>query len=172
MEPIFKNMYVYTIENMTETAKYSLRKIYKVILIIVAVMWAIVAGLNILFIGFTAQDIIMLAAGLFFLFWVAYLPRVAAKKAYKRNMVLYKAQPSIVVDFFDDRLELQNEISEEHFSFSYDQIIKIKNTKNLYLFTLPQRIIIIVQKQSFVAGQLVDFVPFLKQKCPRAAKKL
>jgi len=172
LEPVFENAYVYTMENLKETAKHSLVQKYKITSITLAALCCLIAGLLLLLHESVVLIAALLISAVLVLAKLFSLPAKLAKQAYRRNEVMYQAQPRVVVDFFEDQLQVCNEGSHAVLRFTYDKIVRIKKTKNLYLFTLPEQLIVMVQKQSFVTGQPADFVPFLKQKCPGAARRL
>lgn len=172
MEPVFENTYVYTMESLKETAKYSMVQKYKITSITLAALCCLIAALLLLLHESVALIAALLVGAALVLFKLFRLPSKLAGQAYRRNEVMYQTQPRVVVDFSEDQLQVCNEGSHSTLRFSYDKIERIKETKNLYLFTLPEQLIVMVQKQSFVTGQPADFVPFLKQKCPGVARRL
>jgi len=171
MEPIFKNSYFYTMQNIEEMQKRTIKFSYKIIAVFFAFM--LLEGVYFICSGTASVRTIVVSFLLLVgLISILYLPRSMAKQILRRNLVLYNTQPHIVVDFFGDHLEQQNETSNSLFRFAYEEIVEIKKTKNLYVFCFPKQLVVIVEKQGFVIGRPEDFVLFLKQKCPRAARKL
>ena len=171
MEPIFENSYCYTMQNLTEMQKRTIKFSYKLSAVFFAFM--LLEGVYFICSGTASLRTIVVSFLLLVgLISILYLPRSMAKQILQRNLVLYNTQPHMVVNFFEDRLEQQNETSNSLVHFAYEEIVEIKETKNLYLFCFPKMLVVIVEKQGFVIGQTEEFLLFLKQKCPRAARKL
>ncbi len=171
MEPIFENSYFYTMQNLTEMQKRTIKFSYKIIAVFFALM--LLEGVYFIFSGTASVRTIVVSFLLLVgVISILYLPRSMAKQILRRNLVLYNTQPHMVVNFFEDRLEQQNETSNSLIRFAYEEIVEIKKTKNLYVFCFPKQLVVIVEKQRFVIGRPEEFVLFLKQKCPRAARKL
>ncbi len=173
MKAIFENAYVYTIESLTERQKKEPASL--IILVFILLLYSaemLTMYRDAFFVSHFIQIFTVCFFAFLIIFTLLYLPKKTAKTIYQRNLVCYKTQPYMIVRFFDEHLEIYNDSSKEQLSFLYNQIIQIKETKNLYLLRIPKQVVFMVQKQSFVTGQPADFVPFLKQKCPGAARRL
>ncbi|MDD2993555.1 MAG: YcxB family protein [Pygmaiobacter sp.] len=172
MEPVFKNAYVYTMEDLKEIAQHSMVQKYKITAMVLAALCCLLAVLLWLLQGPFVLIAALLISAVLVLFKLFRLPTKLAGQTYRRNQVMYQAQPRVEVDFFDDQLQAHNESSKAILQFTYDKIVRIKETKNLYLLLLPEQLVVMVQKRGFISGQPAEFVPFLKQKCPDAARRL
>ena len=96
-------------------------------------------------------------------------PQMNAKRAYRRYWETYHAQVQTRNLFFEDAILGINVQGGGEMRITYDQIVKIHETKNLYLLMLPKRMLVMVDKHGFEKGDAAAFVPWLRSRCPKLA---
>lgn len=140
--------------------------------IILAVLYFALA----FFIYFYFYDIIpaviIAVMGVFFGFYPIIRLHIIINKQQKQFMSLYNEIPESITHFYDDRLVSTSLTNKSEISVEYDKIIKLKQTKNLYLLTLKEKIILMVDKNGFEKGTCEEFEEFIVSKAVNAKNKL
>ncbi len=97
---------------------------------------------------------------------------IIANKQQKQFLILYNRTPEAITDFYDDHIKSTSITNKEEITIEYDKIIKLKQTKNLYLLTLKEKIILMIDKNNFEKGTCEDFEKFIISKSVNAKNKL
>lgn len=99
---------------------------------------------------------------------------IIARKREKQFLELYDGVPECETYFFDDGIKsvsaTQN--SSDELNLSYEKIINVKQSKNLYLLILSKKIVVIVDKNRFEKGTCEEFEKFIKEKAVNAKIRL
>lgn len=159
----FENTCVYTQQHLLEmgrktTQAFRLVLLCACLLFLALGIWEAVAGVL-----WRAIVSFMFVAVWAYLLLVE--PQMNAKRAYKRYWATYHAQVQTRNLFFDDHILGINVQSGGEMRIAYDQIVKIHETKSLYLLMLPKRMLVMVDKNGFQTGDAAAFAPWLRSKC-------
>ncbi|MDD5935899.1 MAG: YcxB family protein [Clostridiales bacterium] len=93
-----------------------------------------------------------------------YLPRRQAKMAYRRAMDLYHTEQSYQTFFYPDYIFLKNVQSKGEVKITYDKIAALLDTRQTYLLQLKQKTYLLIKKDGFTKGSMLDFVNFIQSK--------
>lgn len=172
MDALFINKFKHSKENIIEMNKAYSRKsiiISKILVLIsfflLSLIWCfdfqnLLVGILIALIGIA----------------VTFIPSIStsykASKNEKRLVLLYNKIPEVTTFFNDDNIFSVTEENKGELSISYDKIIKIKQSKNLYLLILKEKLVIMVDKKRFTKGSCEEFEKFIKEKAINAKIKL
>lgn len=172
MEPVFINKFKHTKENYIEMNKaYSFltRMIFGLFFLIVYLALAF-------FIYFYLYNlitaIIIAVIGVILAFYPAAKIRIIAHKREKKFLELYGEIPKGKTLFFEDHLFSVSETDKAELNLDYNKIIKVKQSKNMYLLILKNKLIVFVDKNSFERGTCEEFEKFIKEKAANAKIKL
>lgn len=87
---------------------------------------------------------------------------------YKRMLQANNGQPSYSQTYFcEDAIYSFNESGAAISTLSYNQIIRVAETQNLFVLMLKYNMGIIVPKATLTGGDEVDFTAFLAWQCPK-----
>ncbi len=172
MEPLFINNFKQTKDVYLEMNKaYSSvsRIAYQ---IAVPVVYGFLACFLIFYYGsyFSAAVIVVFGILLFF-YPLIKLHRIANKRE-KVFVELYGSTPEGQTHFYDDCLVSTNSADKSEIKIDYRRIIKVKQSKNLYLLIMKQKIVIMVDKNGFEKGTGEEFEQFIKSKAVNAKIKI
>lgn len=172
MDALFLNKFKSSKELTYEAAKAYRGKKFFIYQIVLFAIFLVLAALWIFELGDAAKGISTLALGI--IFWVLpiILDRYNAKKNEKRFILLYNKIPESTTYFYDDNLLTVNDENNGELKVEYDKIIKIKQSKNLYLLILKEKMYIMVDKNRFEKGSCEEFEEFIKAKAINAKIKL
>ena len=162
MEPLFTNSCLLT----KEVYKEAYLAITRTRRILVVILSAIILVSSIFEIYWTDDVLFYFFAGFFVLFAVYYFvffPRRAVNITYQRNQEVYHEETSSTVKFYEDRIETKSSPSNAEATLRYDQIVRIKATRQLYIFTIRQKMLIILDKGKFENINLIEFEHFMKE---------
>ncbi len=172
MEAVFINKFKHTKSHYIEAYKgfYPLMK--SPFYITLALLYFALA----FFIYFHYYDIIpaiiIAVCGIFFGFYPIIRLHIIANKQQKRFLTLYNETPEAITCFFEEHLESTSITNKEEIKIDYDKIIKLKQTKNLYLLILKEKLVIMVDKSRFEKGTCEEFEKFIISKAVNAKNKL
>ena len=74
--------------------------------------------------------------------------------------------------FYDDCIVSTNSADNSEVKIDYGKIIKVMQSKNLYLLVMKQKLVIMVNKNGFEKGNCEDFEKFIRTKAVNAKIKL
>ncbi len=172
MDAVFINKFKHTKSHYIEACKSVYPLMKSPFHITLALLYFALA----FFIYFYFYDIIpaviIAVCGIFFGFYPIIRLHIIANKQQKQFLILYNRTPEAITDFYDDHIKSTSITNKEEITIEYDKIIKLKQTKNLYLLTLKEKIILMVDKNEFEKGTCEDFEKFIISKCVNAKNKL
>ncbi|MBR3817608.1 MAG: YcxB family protein [Clostridia bacterium] len=172
MDAVFTNRFRHTKNNYTEAYKGGYPLMKSTPYIILSVLYFALS----FFIYFYFYDIIpaviIAVMGLFFAVYPIIRLRIITNKQQKQFLSLYNKIPESITHFYDDRIISTSLTNKSEITVEYDKIIKLKQTKNLYLLTLKEKIILMVDKNEFEKGTCEDFEKFIVSKCINVKNKL
>ncbi len=172
MDALFINKFNHTKENLIE-----MNQAYKGIkfIIIRVILFAAFLILSAFWI-FELWDIISgigtLVLGVIFAILPSILDRYKISKDEKRLILLYDEIPESTTCFYDDHLLSKSETTNGELNLEYKKIIKVKQSRNLYLLILKERLVVMVDKNRFEKGTCEEFEEFIKSKAVNAKIKL
>lgn len=172
MEPLFINNFTHSKEMYIEMNKaYSFvsRLIFQ---IAVAVIYGFLAVLLFFYYGNYFSGAAIVLVGVFLFFYPLINTRIHAKKREKQLVELFGELPSAQNLFFDDYLLSISSADKSELRIEYDKIIKVRQSKNLYLLIMKQKLVIMVDKNRFEKGRCEEFEQFIKSKAVNAKIKL
>lgn len=172
MEPLFINNFTHSKEMYIEMNKaYSFvsRLIFQ---IAVAVIYGFLAVLLFFYYGNYFSGAAIVLVGVFLFFYPLINTRIHAKKREKQLAELFGELPSAQNLFFDDHLLAISSADKSELKIEYDKIIKVRQSKNLYLLIMKQKLVIMVDKNRFEKGSCEEFEQFIKSKAVNAKIKL
>jgi len=167
METLFENKCIFSKGNLLEMAKKSRSKSKD---IIIYILFVFCMGLVIL----SSVQYKYLEAGIYLIFCLIivclylFLPYMNVNKAMKQFKEIYHTEVETTVLFFDDYMVSINKQTAGEIKMDYLQIIKVKQTKGLYLLQMQQNINILVDKNGFTKGDREGFITFIKEKAGNA----
>lgn len=172
MEPLFINNFTHSKEMYIEMNKaYSFvsRLIFQ---IAVAVIYGFLAVLLFFYYGSYFSGAAIVLVGVFLFFYPLINTRIHAKKREKQLVELFGELPSAQNLFFDDYLLSISSADKSELRIEYDKIIKVRQSKNLYLLIMKQKLVIMVDKNRFEKGSCEEFEQFIKSKAVNVKIKL
>ncbi len=116
--------------------------------------------------------IIVALMGVFFGFYPLLRLHIIASKTEKQYILLYNKIPESLTYFYDDRIKTINLTNNAELELEYNKIVKLKQTKNLYLLILNKKLVVMVDKNSFEKGTSDEFEKFIVSKAINAKNKL
>ena len=172
MEALFVNKFETSKELTYEAAKAYRGKKFFIYQIVLFATFLVLAALWIFELADVSKGISTLALGIIFWMLPIILDRYNAKKNEKRFLLLYNKLPESTTYFFNNNLLTVNDANNGELKVEYDKIIKIKQSKNLYLLILKEKMYIMVDKNRFEKGTCEEFEEFIKAKAVNAKIKL
>ncbi len=172
MEPIFINKLKHSKEIYIEINKtYSKTSRLIISLLILTVYLALA-----LFFYFYYYEIITAVLlgiiGIVFSFYPTARIYIFAKRREKQFIELYDTVPECETVFYDEYLFSVGITSKEELNINYTKIKKVKQSKNLYLLILGNKIVVMVDKNRFEKGTCEEFEEFIKKKAVNAKIRL
>lgn len=166
----FENISVQSRENLLEMYRRTLRKSF-------AVYGAAVLVLFLIFLvsGFLTQSFSIVYTGMYVVMviiignWVIRMPKKSAKTVYERNQEQFQCEPQTHIFFYDSEMRGRNLQTGVEIQVPYDQIVMVMETKHLFLIRIPEKRMVLVDKNGFQRGSSSDFEAFLKEKCTSAS---
>ncbi len=172
MEPLFINSLRQSKEIYIETNKaYSSasRIAYQ---IAVPVVYGFLAFVLIYFYyNFIGAAVVAAAGALLFFYPLIKLHRVA-KKREKQLIELYGEIPEAQTFFYEDHILTTGITDKSEIRIEYGKIIKVRQSKNLYLLIMKQKLVVMVNKNRFEKGSCEEFEQFIKEKAVNAKIRL
>lgn len=172
MEPLFINDIKQTKEMFIEMNKaYSSASqiAYK---IAVPVVYGFLAFVLIYFYYNFIGAAVVAAARVLLFFYPQIKLHIAAKRREKQIVELYGSALEGQTLFYDDNLVSTSFNDKSEVKIDYGKIIKIRQSKNLYLLIMKQKIVVMVDKNRFEKGNCEEFEKFIKTKAVNAKIKL
>ena len=172
MEPLFINNFTHSKEMYIEMNKaYSFvsRLIFQ---IAVAVIYGFLAVLLFFYYGNYFSGAAIVLVGVFLFFYPLINTRIHAKKREKQLVELFGELPSAQNLFFDDYLLSISSADKSELRIEYDKIIKVSQSKNLYLLIMKQKLVIMVDRNRFEKGSCEEFEQFIRSKAVNVKIKL
>ena len=163
MEVRFKNTCTQNPQTLTELARHTGGRWSW--LFVVLPIAAAAAGVII-----TVKSGFGFTAGLFFLAALMILsvlmsaPKRAAAQVVERNRKQYGEDIAVTLDFFDDGIKAMNHQMQTRADAQYSDIIRLIETKSLYLLMVKRGMALMVAKDGFSLGKEKDFPAFIMEK--------
>lgn len=172
MEALFINKFKHTKENLIEMNRsYNGIKIF-ILRIVLFAAFLILSAFWIFELYDIISGIATLVLGIIFAALPTIVDRYKAGKEEKRLLILYNEIPESTTYFNDDHLFSTSETTNGELKIEYNKIIKVKQSRNLYLLILKERLVVMVDKNRFEKGSCEDFEEFIKAKAINAKIKL
>lgn len=163
MEFKFKNTCIQNARHLTELARATAGKKLALIGILPAVI--IIAGIVIIIReGFGITAGLFLIAAFTVITVMISAPRRVANETSKRNRKQYGQDISVTLTFLEEEVKAHNHQQNVDASIPYEEIVKITETRSLYLLVLKRGMALMVQKDGFTFGKAEDFLPFIREK--------
>lgn len=172
MEAVFISKFKSTKEHLLEMNKAYKGVKFIIIKTVLFTAFLILSALWFFELGDILKGIGTLALGVVFTVLPTILDRYKAKKNEKRLLLLYNEIPESTTYFYDDHLLNVSETNNGELKLEYDKIIKVKQSRNLYLLILKERLVVMVDKNRFEKGTCEEFEEFIKTKAVNAKIKL
>ena len=115
------------------------------------------------------QLILLLAVMLFLQFGVPFLQ---ATRTEKQAIALYHSPSQVETSFYEEQVVSDNKNSGAKATVTYAQIVKVYQSKNLYLLKIKPQMYILLEKNHFLVGNADTFETFLRTKMSGAKVKL
>ncbi len=167
MEPLFTNTCLLTKEVYKEAYLAITRSRRILVVILSAVIFV-----SSLFEAYWTDDVLFyFFAGFFVLFAVYYFvffPRRAANITSKRSQEIYHEEICSTIRFYDDSMITKSTPSNAEATLRYDQIVQVRASRQLYIITIKQKLLVILDKSKFDQINMIEFEHFLRQKAPKA----
>ncbi len=172
MEALFINKFKHTKENLIEMNRsYNGIKIF-ILRVVLFAAFLILSAFWIFELYDIISGIATLVLGIIFAVLPTIVDRYKAGKEEKRLLILYNEIPESTTFFNDDHLFSTSETTNGELKLEYNKIIKVKQSKNLYLLILKERLVVMVDKNRFEKGTCEEFEEFIKSKAINAKIKL
>jgi hypothetical protein len=172
MEPLFINNLKQTKDvylEMNKAYSSASRIAYQ---IAVPVIYGFLACFLIFYYGSYFSGAVIFAFGVLLFFYpLIKLHRIANKRE-KVFVELYGSTPEGQTLFYDDCLVSTNSADKSELKIEYGKIIKVRQSKNLYLLIMNQKLVIMVDKNRFKKGTSEEFEQFIKTKAVNAKIKI
>ena len=140
--------------------------------IAVAVIYGFLAVLLFVYYGNYLSGAVIVLVGVFLFLYPQINARIHAKKREKQLVELFGELPSAQNMFFEDYLLAISLADKSELKIEYEKIIKVRQSKNLYLLIMNQKLVIMVDKNRFEKGTSEEFEQFIKTKAVNAKIKL
>lgn len=169
MEIKFRNAFSMSPKTIREAA-FDTAKKWRVVLVGVFVLIALVCGLALLF-GLSAENHqIVRGLFVFFLFGAG----VVIVQFFAANSAVYKQSRNNpddtlerIIDF-SDKIVFSSPSTKQEISFSYSKVMRITHTKRAYYLWFSEKQCIGVRCGCFIYGNEAQFLPFITKKCKKA----
>lgn len=172
MEPIFINKFKHTKESYIEmNKKCTSFSIFFLSLFFLIVYWTLAVFIYHYLYDLIFAIIIAFAGVIFSIYPFARIPFIARKRE-KQLLELYDTIPECDTMFYDDCLMSVSITSKEELKLNYSKIKKVKQSKNLYLLILNNKLAVMVDKNHFEKGTCEEFEKFIKEKAVNAKIRL
>lgn len=164
MEKLFEVNTVITDQIIKEYSRelYKLNKTSHILNLLCSIM-TLLGSIISLIAGYYDMLFIMLAFFIFFMFLLFKGYIFLEKKEIKSFISLYRQLPQLNYEFYNDNISMTTPISNG--TFQYNQVTKFMETKHLYLLIMSNIGTIIIDKNTFVAGDVNNFKTFIESKC-------
>jgi len=111
-------------------------------------------------------------AVVFLLFRLFLLPVVLANFAARKNREIHGRDVETINNFYEDHVLAVNVFNKNKTSIEYTEVLKVLESKDLYIISMEQGLSLLIDKKGFTKGTCEDFKTFLKEKCVNAEVKL
>lgn len=172
MDAVFTNKFRHTKSNYAETYKGAYPLMKSPFYITLALLYFALAFFIYFYFCDIIPAIIIAVMGVFFGFYPIIRLHIITNKQQKQFLSLYDEIPESITHFYDDCIISTSLTNKSEITVEYDKIIKLKQTKNLYLLTLKEKIILMVDKNEFEKGTCEEFEKFIVSKAVNAKNKL
>lgn len=172
MEPIFINKLKHSREIYIETNK-AWSKVSRMIITFSVLAVYLALALFMYFYYYEIISAIILSIfGIVLSFYPTARFYIFARKREKQLIELYDEIPECETMFYDDHLLSVSITSKEEINIKYAKIRKIKQSKNLYLLELGNKLVVMVDKNRFEKGTCEEFEKFIIEKATEAKIKI
>ena len=122
--------------------------------------------------GVDLSGAVIILVGVFLFLYPQINASIHAKKREKQLVELFGELPSAQNMFFEDYLLSVSLADKSELKIEYGKIIKVRQSKNLYLLIMNQKLVIMVDKNRFEKGTSEEFEQFIKTKAVNAKIKI
>jgi len=171
MDTLFENKCIYSKENLLEMVRKKRQKPF------IVCSYTLIAYLGVNAVShFFQQDfikaVILLFSCVAFTCLYLFSPYISVKKMLKRDNELYHTECSATILFFDDHFVGIHEPTSGQTITNYTHLIQVSQTKGLYLLSMRENLVWMVDKNGFIKGDRMAFETFIKEKAVHAKIKL
>ena len=165
MKPIAENRFSITkelfLEGMLSISKDSYGKTARKFSLLFLGIWALMAFFLLYTGGTIGQILIYLGIVGAIIIWLNFFaPRKQAKTAWEGLVKRYGSAMERRVRFFKDHLEVDGDCSPK--SVTYQEILEIKQSKNLYVLITVDKVGVMVAKEGFSFGDVDEVLALIK----------
>ena len=155
MEPVAENRFTITkslfYEGMLRVAKENFGPFAKKILLILAVLWAILAAVTLVFSGSLIYALVELVVVVLIGVWLCvYAPRNRARRAWAALESRCGADLERVTRFYPSYLEIDS--GGEETTVFYEDVRQILLSKHLLVLTCADRVGVLIARDGFITG--------------------
>ncbi len=172
MEPLFINKITNSKKFYIEMGNATSVLITFVSGTVLLILYFILSAVLYLYTQYLAGSIIIAVIGIAVTIIPILLKHYITSKNEKRWILLYNCIPEVTTNFHENKIFRTSKTTKEELDISYDKIIKVKQSKNLYLLILSEKLVIMIDKNRFEKGNCTDFEEFIKEKAFNAKIKL
>lgn len=172
MDAVFTNKFKHTKSNYIEAYKGAYPLMKSPFYITLALLYFALALLMYFYFYDIIPAVIIAVCGIFLGFYPIIRLHIITTKQQKQFLSLYSETPESITWFYDDHIKSTSLTNKSEITVDYDKIIKLKQTKNLYLLTMKEKVILMIDKNGFEKGTCEEFEKFIVLKAVNAKNKL
>lgn len=172
MDTVFENKCTYTFRNFLQFKRKTLDTGF------VGTGWAIIGiltALSVLAIVLKSYSVLIFTSvGIVFLLYrVVGTPIKWAKIASQKNQSVHGGRDlETDVSFYEEHLIAVNLFTTGKTNIKYVDVLKLLETKDLYIIEMEKKLAILVDKSGFTKGTEENFAEFIKERCVNAEVKI
>ncbi len=171
MNTRFENTCIYTYDCYLQLKKKTMDRSAQHTGMVLLAIFAALAVLTVVK-GWYLFTFAAMIAVVFLIFRLFLLPVVMARFAAKKNREIHGRDIETVNRFYEDHVLAVNTLNNNSTNIQYTQVLKLIESKNLYIITMEKGLSLMIDKGGFTKGSREDFVQFMNEKCVNAEVKL
>ncbi len=172
MEPLFISNFKHSKELYIEMNKRFTLVSRTVLGTVFLVAFISLAALYYFYFYETITSVVFVFLGIIWAVYPLISIRIHAKKREKQYIELFGKMPEAQNLFYDDYILSTGITDKSEIKIDYSKIIKVMQSKNLYLLIMNKKLVIMVDKNLFEKGTCKEFEKFIKEKAVNAKIKL
>ena len=171
MDAVFVNKFKHTKSHYIEMSN-GFSDVFPKLFWILSFLYTVIAVLMFIYCYDITPAIIILIFGIFMGIYPFIKNHILEKKRQKQFLTLYDEMPESITYFYENNFKTTTPANNAEITIDYDKIIKLKQTQNLYLLILKERLVIMVDKNRMENGTCEEFEKFIINKAVNAKNKL